>query len=162
MPVPDLDGAVAAVDVAATIVTAATRRLAGEGSIDDDQVVAYDVAHAAAAVETARAAVDYGGHGDAEAGLACAFVADAVHDLLAKVAGRDDAWDVKPDAFDPIMPFVTAHRDPAFLAGLADDDGARHLDADFELVQETFRRFADDKVRPVAEHVHRTNADIPE
>ena len=29
-------------------------------------------------------------------------------------------------------------------------------------MQDTFRRFAEDKVRPVAEHVHRTNADIPE
>src|SRR5438874_6579872 len=30
------------------------------------------------------------------------------------------------------------------------------------MVQDTFRRFAEDKVRPVAEHIHRTNADIPE
>ena len=33
---------------------------------------------------------------------------------------------------------------------------------DFELVRETFHRFAEDKVRPHAEHVHRENADIPE
>ena len=38
----------------------------------------------------------------------------------------------------------------------------RHLSDDFELVAETFRRFAEDKIRPVAEHVHRTNADVPE
>ena len=30
------------------------------------------------------------------------------------------------------------------------------------MVQDTFRRFAEEKVRPVAEHIHRTNADIPE
>src|SRR5438128_11607265 len=30
------------------------------------------------------------------------------------------------------------------------------------MVQDTFRRFAEDKIQPVAEHVHRTNADIPE
>ncbi len=29
-------------------------------------------------------------------------------------------------------------------------------------MQDTFRRFAEDKLRPVAEHVHRHNADIPE
>jgi (2S)-methylsuccinyl-CoA dehydrogenase len=40
--------------------------------------------------------------------------------------------------------------------------GPTHLSDDFELVAETFRRFADDKIRPVAEHVHRTNADVPE
>jgi len=29
-------------------------------------------------------------------------------------------------------------------------------------VRETFHRFAEEKVRPHAEHVHRTNGDIPE
>ena len=56
---------------------------------------------------------------------------------------------------------------PAFLEALADQcvkhgSGPTHLSDDFELVAETFRRFADDKIRPVAEHVHRTNADVPE
>ena len=30
------------------------------------------------------------------------------------------------------------------------------------MVRDTFHRFAEDKIRPVAEHIHRTNADIPE
>ncbi len=30
------------------------------------------------------------------------------------------------------------------------------------MVQDTFRRFAEDKIRPIAEHIHRHNADIPE
>ena len=60
------------------------------------------------------------------------------------------------------MPFVREHRSPEFLATLAEVEGPRHLDADFEMVQDTFRRFAEDKVRPVAEHVHRHNDDIPE
>ena len=55
----------------------------------------------------------------------------------------------------------------ACLEALADQcvkhgSGPTHLSDDFELVAETFRRFADDKIRPVAEHVHRTNADVPE
>src|SRR5204862_4344232 len=65
------------------------------------------------------------------------------------------------------LEFVEAHRAPAFLESLADQcvkhgTGPTHLSDDFELVAATFRRFADDKIRPVAEHVHRTNADVPE
>ena len=30
------------------------------------------------------------------------------------------------------------------------------------MVQDTFRRFAEERVKPVAEHVHRHNEDIPE
>src|SRR6202034_981680 len=45
---------------------------------------------------------------------------------------------------------------------LATTEGPRHLGEDFELVRETFHRFAEEKVRPHAEHVHRGNLDIPE
>ena len=45
------------------------------------------------------------------------------------------------------------------MAGL---DGHRHLDPDFALVRETFHRFAQEQIRPRAEHIHRANADIPE
>ena len=48
------------------------------------------------------------------------------------------------------------------LAGLAGEQGPRHLDGDFELVRDTFRRFAEDRDPPGAEHVHRTNSDVPE
>ena len=66
------------------------------------------------------------------------------------------------------MPFVEAHRAPAFLDALARPrSSARHRaratsPTTSSSSAETFRRFADDKIRPVAEHVHRTNADIPE
>src|SRR5207302_109977 len=118
-----------------------------------------DLAHAAASMELGQAMLDYGGQGQAEGRLACAFVADVIHDLASKLLGREEEWGTKPDALDEALPFVTAHRDPAFLASLAGEEGPRHLDADFEMVQDTFRRFAEDKVRPAAEHVHRTNAD---
>src|SRR5437660_3890655 len=162
MSAPDLEGAAAVVDVANDVVTGAARLLASRGSIDDHQVLAYDLAHAAAAVELARSVLDYGARGEVEGRIACAFVADAVHDLITRVLGREHEWGVKPDGFEPVLPFLATYRDAVFLAALAGEEGPRHLDADFELVRDTFRRFADDKVRPVAEHVHRTNADIPE
>jgi (2S)-methylsuccinyl-CoA dehydrogenase len=63
---------------------------------------------------------------------------------------------------DDTREFVAAYRDPAFLASLAMSEGPKHLDSDFEMVQDTFRRFAEEKIKPVAEHIHRHNADIPE
>ncbi len=68
----------------------------------------------------------------------------------------------KPGALDDTRRFCATYRDPGFLADLAGNEGPRHLDADFELVQDTFRRFADEKLKPIAEHIHRHNADIPE
>jgi len=161
MSAPDLDAAASAVDAASNVVRRALAHLAATGSVEEDQVVAYDLAHAAAAVETARTLLDYGAKGDEEARITCAFVADAVADVAARLYGREAAWGVGADDLDEARPFVATYRDPAFLASI-DGPGPRHLDDDFELVQDTFRRFADDKIRPVAEHVHRHNADIPE
>ena len=150
MAQPDLQTAREVLHAADEVVVGAARVVAGR--VDDDQVVAYDVAHAAAGMELAQAVLDYGQHGDVEGKLACAFVADVVHDLATKVIG----------ALDTAQEFLTAFRGPEFLASLAFEEGPRHLDSDFEMVQDTFRRFAEEKVAPVAEHVHRTNADIPE
>src|SRR3954468_18075737 len=162
MATSDLSAAAAAVDLAQSVVQDGVAALAKAGSIDDNQVLAYDLAHAAAAVETARTLLDYGGKGEAEARITCAFVADAIAELVAKLVGREQLWGTDPAKLAAAHDFVVEHRDPAFLASLAGTDGPRHLDQDFEMVQDTFRRFAEEKLRPVAEHIHRTNADIPE
>jgi len=156
----DLPAAKAALDLAHEIVDRATRRLAA-GSVDDQQVLAYDLAHAAAAVGTGRAMLSYGEHGEVEAAMTCAFVADAVADLAAKVFGREADWGIEADALDEARGFVARYRAADFLAALGAHEGSRHLDGDFELVQDAFRRFAEEKIRPVAEHIHRHNDDIP-
>jgi (2S)-methylsuccinyl-CoA dehydrogenase len=164
MTSPDLSAAANAVELAQGVVHAGVKTLAAaDGGADANQVLAYDLAHAAAAVETARSMLDYGNKGDVEAQITCAFVADAVAELATKVFGREQLWGIDAGALDGARAFVSTFRDPAFLAELADlGDGPRHLDSDFEMVQDTFRRFADDKLKPVGEHIHRENADIPE
>lgn len=162
MTEPDLQEAATSIEAAATVVRNATIGLAETGSIDADQVLAYDLAHAAAAVETARSMLDYGAKGELEAKLTCVFVADVVADLGAKIWGREDLWKTDIGALDSTREFVGLWRDPTTLAELATEDGPRHLNDEFELVQDSFRRFAEEQVAPHAEHIHRTNTDIPE
>jgi (2S)-methylsuccinyl-CoA dehydrogenase len=158
----DLAAATALVDVADRVVAGALDQLRTSGGPDSNQVLAYDVAHAGSAAATARVMLDYGARGDVEAALACAFAADVVHDLVGRVAGREAQWGVEWSAFDPVSWALAAFRDPAFVGALAETPGPRHLDADMELVQDTFRSFAANVVAPHAEHVHRTNGDVPE
>jgi (2S)-methylsuccinyl-CoA dehydrogenase len=140
----------------------AVRRLAELGGPDRQQVFAYDLAHAAAGVATAKAMLAYGAHGEVEGRLTCGFVADTVHDLISKLIGREQLWGVDPALLAPAHDFVTAHRDPEFVAALAATPGPRHLDPEMEMVQDSFRAFATDVIAPHAEHVHRTNGDVPE
>jgi (2S)-methylsuccinyl-CoA dehydrogenase len=159
---PDLARAADALSVAREVVDSGIGALAAGDGPDREQVLAYDVAHAAAAVRTADAALGYGSHGTTEARIACAFVADAVADLAARTVGHSRSWGVDPGWATPLEPLLTDYRAPAFCSPLADDPGSRHLDPDFELVRETFHRFAEEQIRPRAEHIHRANTDIPE
>jgi (2S)-methylsuccinyl-CoA dehydrogenase len=165
-----------AIDAAATVVDAAVTNLAEASRqdnrisverLDRHQVVAYDLAHAASAIEASRVMADYAEHGDFERMLAHAFIADAIADVGARVLGRDAAWGVDASDLATALPFVAAHRAPEFLEQLGEavavhGSGPSHLSDDFELVRETFHRFAEDRIRPVAEHIHRENADIPD
>jgi (2S)-methylsuccinyl-CoA dehydrogenase len=171
-----LQPARSAVDDAAAVVEAACHHLsraATEGGrisvakLDEHQVLAYDLAHAASAVAGCRVMLEYGERGEYESMLARGFIADAVADLAARVLGRDSTWGVEAGDLASALPFVEAHRSPAFLQEIAarldrDRTGPAHLGDEFDLVRDTFHRFAEDKIRPVAEHVHRANDDIPE
>jgi (2S)-methylsuccinyl-CoA dehydrogenase len=172
LPSPDMTAAASVVQQCRAIVDAGIAHLVATGGraddiVDANQQVAYDLAHAAAAVENARSVIDYGARGEIEGRIACAFVADAAHDVLTRVLGREAEWGIAPGALDPALPYIRIYRSPAFLAALGDDiiavgGGPRHLDPDFDMVADTFRRFADEQVQVHAEHVHRHNADVPE
>jgi (2S)-methylsuccinyl-CoA dehydrogenase len=172
----DHDAAAAAVDALGSLVDTATHSLARQveqdGKIpaerfDDHQVVAYDLAHAASAVAGSRVMLEYAQHGELEAQLAYVYVADAIADVAARLVGRDPEWGVDPATLAPAHDFVARYRSPGVLEALADrlpsgGTGPAHLPDEFDLVRDTFHRFAEDRIRPVAEHIHRQNDDIPE
>src|SRR5688572_16909964 len=162
MSAADLAQASMVVGLADQAIGLAVQRLAELGGPDRQQVFAYDLAHAAAGIATAKAMLPYGERGDVEARLTCGFVADAVHDMVSKLIGREQLWGVDPSLLAPAHDFVTAHRDPGFVASLAATAGPRHLDTEMEMVQDSFRAFAADVIAPQAEHIHRTNGDVPE
>jgi (2S)-methylsuccinyl-CoA dehydrogenase len=170
--VADLTAAALAVQACRAVVDGCITHLNRSGDrsdaiIDANQQVAYDLAHAASAVENARSVIEYGSRGEVEATIACAFVADAAHDVASRLLGREADWGAAPGALDSVMAFVRNYRSPAFLADLCDQlaassGGPRHLDPDFDMVADSFRRFAEEQVRTHAEHVHRHNTDVPE
>ena len=163
MTSPDLTTAAAVVEIAADRCTAALDYIADHDGIDANQVLAYDLAHAASAVTAARSLVEsYGPKGDTEAAIACAFVADAVADLTTRTVGHEAEWGVEADTWAAAGKFLAHWRSPEALAPLAEAEGPRHLDDEFELVQDAFRRYAEEQIKPKAEHIHRTNGDIPE
>ncbi len=162
LPGPDLAAAADNIEIATHVVGKAVRHLAASGGPDKQQVLAYDIAHSAAQLAAARAMLDYGAKGEVEGRLTCAFAADVIHDLNSRLCGRESMWGFDSDPLRDTHPFLDKFRATAFVASLADQPGPRHLDSEFEMVQDTFRSFADNEIAPIAEHVHRHNADVPE
>jgi (2S)-methylsuccinyl-CoA dehydrogenase len=159
---PDLDAAAGVLRLADEVIAAAVARLSELGGPDAQQVFAYELAHGGAGIATARSMLSYGAKGDVEARLTCGFVADAVHDLASKLLSREELWGVERDALAGVAAFVATYRDPEFVASLASTPGPRHLSDDMDMVRDAFGSFATDVIAPHAEHVHRTNGDVPE
>jgi (2S)-methylsuccinyl-CoA dehydrogenase len=129
---PDLQAAADVIELAQNVVGRAVRHLAANGGPDRHQVLAYDLAHASAQVETARSLLDYGVKGDTEASITCAFTADMVHDLITRLVGREAVWGLDAAPLAAAQLFLTTYRDPAFVASLATVAGPRHLDDSME------------------------------
>ena len=161
-PNRDLHAASALLEEAQLVIGAAVKELAGHGGVDKNETLAYDIAHASSALAIARACLAYAAFGDTEAYLTLTFLALALSDLAQRVLGRESLWGAASDWYEPFAQFVATYRDPKFLATLAESPGDRHLDQDFQMVADMFHRFAEEQVRPHAEHIHRTNDDIPE
>ena len=138
----------ATVSLAQQVVDSAVAAGAARTGQTDEQVIDYDLAHAAAALQAARVMTDYATSGPAEAALSAAFVADVVHDLMGKIVGREALWGCTPVELDRALPTVGKYRNPTFIASLAGLTSRRGLDDEFQMVESTFRRFAEDKVRP--------------
>ena len=162
VPNPDLVAAADVIEIAGNVVGKAIRHLAGTGGPDVHQVLAYDIAHSSAQIAAARAMLDYGAKGDVEARLTCAFTADMIHDLISRLCGRESMWGLETAPLRDTHSFLDTFRATAFIASLADQAGPRHLGSEQEMVQDTFRSFADNEIAPRAEHVHRNNDDVPE
>ena len=130
--------------------------------IDSKQVLAFDLAHSSAALAVANSMLDYGAKGPEEAALTKIFAADAIAAVADRLYGREAEWGVRHDHLRSASPFVAYWRSPEIVASFSSLKIPRHLDETYELVRETFARFGADKIKPQAEHIHRTNSDIGE
>jgi len=170
-----LDQARTLVDACDGAVGRATERLARDsardgrvdiGLLDREQVLAYDLASVAGRVAAARELLAYGELGPFETMLAVGFAGDVAADLSARALGRSEAWAGAVD-LTGVADVVAVARAPALFDGiadrvLADPEVPRHLSDELDMVRRTFRDFAEARVMPVAEDVHRGDTDIPE
>lgn len=136
--------------------------------LEQHQSVSYDLASLSASVSAARHLVTHAHTHLADATTALVFAADVAADMQTRLVGREAAFGVTTDFLAPVRDQVAAGRNPAVIASCATrvmatgEVAQRGLNEELEMVRQTFRRFAEERVKPIAEHVHRNDADIPD
>jgi (2S)-methylsuccinyl-CoA dehydrogenase len=157
-----LDEAARVVDFLQAMNLELTEALVANGEAEDEQVFAYDLAHLSAGAQAASVMVEYGHHGPMEEQLALVFIADVAREACAKLLGREALLPRSTASSSSIRDFLSEFLQPKVLAALAQAPGPNHLEEHYELVQESFHRFATERIEPYASEVHRKNLDVPE
>ena len=152
----------------------------GGKRIDDHQVLAERVAYAVTEGRAARAALDFaaalGEEGRSSAMTESTFaasVADLVESLLVRLGPAVDDLGIGEEALEDAFPAElrallrrVGHESVYRTIGrqVVDTRGRNDLPLDemSEQIRESVREFADAEVAPQAEHLHRTDALVPE
>jgi (2S)-methylsuccinyl-CoA dehydrogenase len=167
------------IEACRAVVDGATSRLAADSAkdgridvelMDREQLLAYDLASIASQVTAAEEMLAYGEQGDLEALLTAGFAGEVAAGLAARMEGREAAWGVEAGAdwhSDGVREALRVARSTELLEAIADrvlakPEVPRHLDGELDMARQTFKDYADAKVKPVAEHVHRNDEDIPD
>jgi (2S)-methylsuccinyl-CoA dehydrogenase len=137
--------------------------------LDANQPEAFELARAMAELESARASARFAARhqGAWETALAGVFVAMAAQRTITRSATSAAAADAD---LAELRAFAASTLSTANLTGLGDElrartgeyTGAYGLSRDHEEMRRTFARFADTRIEPLAEHIHRHDDILPE
>ncbi|MBT8139807.1 MAG: acyl-CoA/acyl-ACP dehydrogenase [Gammaproteobacteria bacterium] len=149
--------------------------------LEQQQWVSFDLARSAAELAAAEHTLEYAaqantsGSGELEASIACAYTAEMFNNLRARLAPRLRDFQLPGDVLETslgdtaILQWVAEQSSVENIVALGDSIrasdghlGASVLDQEHQFMAETFGRFAIDVVDPLAEHIHRNDADIPD
>jgi (2S)-methylsuccinyl-CoA dehydrogenase len=183
-PTPTLSDARTLLDAAEKLLDQTVERASvvteGGKRIDDHQVLAERVAYAVTEGRAARAALDFatalgeeGRSSEMTEATFAASVADLVESLHVRLAPAVDDLGIGEEALEDAFPaelralLRSANHESVYRTIGQHVVGARGrndlpLDEMSEQIRESVREFAEAEVAPQAEHIHRTDALIPE
>lgn len=144
--------------------------------LDQHQVLAWDAAWIKSLLAAATQIVEYAERigGDLEKGLAAFFTADALHDISTKIVPHLSRVGLTPEKLtetiwnQEVMQFIAETLDPKSYEKIADlihdknSGGNFGITEEQSMIRDTFKKYAEDKIWPIAEKVHREDLLIPE
>lgn len=143
--------------------------------LDRHQVLAYDASWIESIVMAAEQIVEYADkHGELEKKLALFYNADILAEISQKIVPHmarigADAQKLHENIWAPeVGEFVSKHLSPEFYEPIADlihdkkSGGNYGLTEEQSIIRDTFKKYAEEAVMPIAEKVHRHDLLIPQ
>lgn len=144
--------------------------------LDRHQVLAYDICWMESELYAAEQIVEYADRvgGDLEKKLAEFFTADALDDVCKKIIPHMSRVGLTNDALhetvwsEEVGKFIGEKLSPAFYEPIAElihqsqSGGNYGLTDEQSIIRETFKKYAEEHVMPIAEKVHRHDLLIPQ
>ena len=136
-----------------------------DGDLDEEQIELYDLAFVQAELLAARTLIAEAQRTDGLTAACNYFCANAIVSITQKFSVRPQTFGLTRDELpeleglqDFLAPKSIASLGQHYLEqGLADD----RLDDEKRIIRDTFKDFADDVVKPLAEEVHRKDLLVP-
>ena len=138
--------------------------------MDDRQQVIADLALSTAELQCAENYLGWSeSRGDIEQKLAETFAAEMLHNISNRASRCPDDWGLSSGTVDefnrglaPLLSAANLENLGQLVVERRGDLGDRGLDAEKLLMTDTFRQFAEEVVKPLAEDIHRQNLIIPD
>lgn len=146
--------------------------------LDQQQQLSYELAFIVADLAASKSCVSYAEHLEADPhskSIIAIFCAETVKTVLERLVARAIGFGLDRETLTALfgdkelLGAMDGFLNPAFIAevgaAICVADQVRlpsSLDEDKELIRETFYRFANDVVMPLAEQIHRKDLDIPD
>lgn len=133
-------------------------KLEAAGQLETEQIKSYQLSLSASTLLAIPIMADYANHGEQERAVATYYCVQTLRETAASL--------IQSGLVDPssVADLFSSDFDASdeLISMIALDPGPSHLGEEMELVAETFRRVAAEKIAPVADDIHRQNLDIPE
>lgn len=144
--------------------------------LDQHQILAWDAAWIKSLLAASTQIVEYGEKigGDLEKGLAEFFTADALHEISTKIVPHINRVGLTPEKLSEsiwspeVMQFISETLDPKSYEKVADlihdkkSGGNFGITEEQSMIRDTFKKYAEEKIWPIAEKVHREDLLIPQ
>lgn len=147
--------------------------------LDEQQLVSYDISFCVAEQRASINLLDYARQVAEQDSLAvrvaCQFVCEAIHAIVGRLSSRPGDYGLSRRAIAEAVEqseasglaafYLASARMAALGKALIEREGdflPANLDEEKLMVRDTFRRFANDVVMPLAEEIHRQDLDVPE